>query len=128
MGIEPVVEEDPEPSVDPAQVDPAPVDQVYEAGTLISCGGHDEEVCGKCLDAAEKAEVDDKASYCNGDCQLTLGQSAEGDVCSAKGTTKFVNCGEHQAADCAACANTERKHYCNGVCTWSDDENICQLA
>jgi len=115
-------------AVDPVEeVEPAP-----EASALrkegISCGGHDEEVCGKCLEAAEEAKVDDKASYCNGDCQLTLGESAEDDVCSANGTAKFVDCGEHQAGDCAACANTARKHYCNGVCKWSDEENTCVIA
>jgi len=131
------VEPAPEEEVDPApeeEVEPAPVvdpTEVAEAGAGkegISCGGHDEEVCGKCLEAAEEAKVDDKASYCNGDCQLTLGEAAEDDVCSANGTAKFVDCGEHQAGDCAACANTARKHYCNGVCKWSDEENVCELA
>lgn len=142
------VELEPEVAVDPApeekveleteeeeeEVEPAPVvdpTEVAEAGAGkegISCGGHDEEVCGKCLEAAEEAKVDDKASYCNGDCHLTLGETAEDDVCSANGTAKFVDCGEHQAGDCAACANTARKHYCNGVCKWSAEENICKLA
>lgn len=99
----------------------------------VSCGGHDASICSECFNAAlnhEDREVAEQyASYCNGDCLLTVAEK-KGDkhTCSAKDPEdggKFVDCGHHQGLNCGKCANTEHTYFCNGVCEWSNSTHTC---
>jgi len=88
-----------------------------EEKTMVSCGGHEAESCGACMQG-------NGPSWCNGHCMVEL----DGDKATCvKAKSKYVSCGHHQAEDCGKCTNVAfgQARFCNGSCEFKSATNTC---
>jgi len=94
----------------------------------VTCGGHSAPSCAEC---PNDNGIDRGQAWCNGDCRFMNNQcityEEAGNIVV---TGVVVSCGGHSAPSCAECPNVNGidrgQGWCNGVCFWNFDANICE--